>query len=406
MAKRGSSRALLGALAWCAAAGAAVAACAGGNQPVPGKAAAAGGEGAGGAAGGGGATGSGAATGESGGDDGGGGPLLGLDASSICGDQVHQVITDPPNLYFVFDVSSSMGNAGGGGFTKYQRVEHGALEMIEALGPLINVGAAVFPFGMTAADACSTGAEVLPVSPGDPIGPMTGPTTEGFIVATSVTPSGGTPTAATLTALTPGILALEGKTVVILSTDGGPNCNALLGCAAAECIPNIEGVCNPPTTNCCDPAGSAGPQGCLDHDAAVAAVATLAGAGVPVFIVGVPGSDLYAAVLDDMAVAGGQPQPGSPSYYQVDDLDNLSQVFETIASAFVSCDLVLVDPPPDEDHTNVYFDGAVVPGGAGGGWIWTSPSEIEIVGDTCTRLKSGRVREIEVVSGCPTQPAT
>ncbi len=337
-----------------------------------------------------------------GGDAGGDGPPP-VDSGGLCGNQIHQVITDPPNLYFVFDDSASMADPGGGGLSKYELVEHDALLLIETLGPLINVGAALFPLKATSTDSCSVGGQVMPVLPGDPIGPMTGPTAEEFIVQTSVTPSGGTPTAATLTALKPGLVALKGRTVVILATDGGPNCDADITCTIDQCIPNLEGECNPPSANCCAPGGLAGPQGCVDHDASVAAVAALAAAKIPVFVIGVPGSDLYGSVLDDMAVAGGQPQAMEPFYYRVDDLDTLSQVFQTIAAAFVSCDYVLADPPPDEDHTNVYFDGTVVVANPQNGWIWKSPDEIELVGTSCAALKAGKVTEVQIVSGCPTK---
>jgi hypothetical protein len=313
------------------------------------------------------------------------------------------VITHPPNLYFLFDVSGSMASPGGGGYTRYQLVQHSAVEMIATLGPLINVGAAVFPRGASVADPCHVGGEVFPVSPGDPIMPSTGPTTAGFVAATSLDPAGGTPTAATLTALKPDLLALGGVTVVLLATDGGPNCDAALSCGVDQCIPNIEAQCKPIGSNCCAPAATPGPEGCVDHDAAVAAVAAISGAGIPVYVIGIPGSGLYASVLDDMAVAGGAPQAGQPSYYAVDDLSALEQVFQSIAGAFVSCVFDLADPPADEDHTNVYFDADVVPGDPVSGWVWASPTEIELVGAACTKLKSGAVKQVQIVSGCATQ---
>jgi hypothetical protein len=294
----------------------------------------------------------------------------------------------------------------GGGFTKYQLVEHSAVQMIETLGPLINVGAAVFPNLATQAFPCHVGGEVFPVSPGDPVGPMTGPTTGGFIAATSLVPFGGTPTAATLTALEPKLAALPGRTIVILSTDGGPNCNASLMCGVDSCIANLEGQCNPPSFNCCSPSGPNGPNDCIDHDATVAAVTALATAHVKVVVVGVPGSDTYAAVLNDMAIAGGAPQMGPPFYYQVDDLNTLTQVFQTIAEGYVSCDIVLQDPPPDMNHTNVYFDGMVVLQDPTNGWVWNGSATITLVGAACQQLKGGTVKEVQVVSGCPTQKAT
>jgi hypothetical protein len=274
--------------------------------------------------------------------------------------------------------------------------------MIETLGSLINVGAALFPGG----DGCQPGVEVFPVSPGDRKSPSVGPTTGGFIAATSVTPAGGTPTAATMRALLPKLTALTGRTVVILSTDGGPNCNAALTCGKDQCVTNIEGTCNNPISNCCVPGGPSGPTGCLDHDATVAAVAAIRAAKIPVVVVGVPGSDVYASILDDMAVAGGAPQAGDPAYYRVDDLTTLTQTFQDIAASYISCDYMLADVPADQDHTNVYFDGVVVLADPANGWVWKGPAEIELVGAACAALKSGMVTDVRILSGCPTEKST
>jgi hypothetical protein len=400
MAKRSSVQAVLATVASCAAIGALASACSASGQPSHSTAtssAGSGGAGSGGAI--------------SGGSDTGGSNLFGdagdgpppLDAGGLCGNQIHQVLTDAPNLYFVFDISGSMAAFAQGGFTRYQLVEHAAVQMIETLGPLINVGAAAFPLGATEANACAIGGEVFPVSPGDPVAPTAGPTTYGFIAATTLNPAGGTPTAATLTALQPGLVALKGRTIVLLATDGGPNCDAAISCASDACIPNIEGSCVPLGSNCCAAGGTVGPTGCLDADASVAAVAALKAAAIPVVVIGIPGSELYATVLDDMAVAGGAPQQGTTSYYDVSDYDVLEQTFQSIASAYISCTFTLTDPPPDEQHTNVYFDQSVVPQDPVNGWVWVSPSVIELVGAACTELKNGMVQQVQIVSGCPTQ---
>jgi hypothetical protein len=165
-------------------------------------------------------------------------------------------------------------------------------------------------------------------------------------------------------------------------------------------------MCANPAVNCCAPGAPAGPEECLDHDATVASVAAIYAQKIPVVVVGVPGSDAYSAVLDDMAVAGGAPLPGHPAYYQVDDLTTLAQTFQGIAASFISCDYVLTNPPADQDHTNVYFDGKVVLEDPVDGWVWKGPAEIELVGAACTELKSGLVKEVRILSGCPTQKST
>jgi len=133
-------------------------------------------------------------------------------------------------------------------------------------------------------------------------------------------PSGGTPTAAALTRaleyFTTGEGAsLAGEKYVLLATDGGPNCNEDLTCAAATCTLNIEDKC-PPNTNCCDAAvDPVGPTKCLDEDASVAAVAALAAEGIKTFVVGIPGTEAYADTLDLLAAESGVANPGAPPDY-------------------------------------------------------------------------------------------
>jgi len=70
---------------------------------------------------------------------------------------------------------------------------HRATVSVRNLGPLINVGAALFPHKATQLKPCNPGAEVFPVSPGDPYTGVDGPTTLGFRGATKVTPRFRTP---------------------------------------------------------------------------------------------------------------------------------------------------------------------------------------------------------------------
>ena len=71
-------------------------------------------------------------------------------------------------------------------------------------------------------------------------------------------------------------------------------------------------------------------------------------------------------------------------------------------SNVISCEFTLEDPPPDELHTNVYFDGVVVPQDPVNGWIWKSKTVLEMVGASCKAVKTGKVSQVQIVSGCPT----
>jgi hypothetical protein len=343
------------------------------------------------------------------GDDGGlhvgdaGGPPP-PDAGGLCGNQIHQLINDTPNIYFLLDASGSMSAEAPGNTTRYERVQEAAVDLVRNLGPLINVGAAVFPLDASSGDSCHAGGEVLAVRPGDPYveGQSTGPTTKAFRSAISLVPYGGTPTAATLEGLTPALLDLSGRTIVVLATDGGPNCNFEAECPPEECMPYVEGQCD---ASCCEPSGAAGPSSCVDRAATVAAVAALADAGIDVYVIGIPGSELYGGVLDDMALAGGAPQFVSPFYYKVDNLDTLGSVLAEIAAVVISCEFDVQDAPPEEGKTNVYLDQEIVPYSETSGWRWKTETVVELVGEACQRVKSGKVRQVQIVSGCPTEVA-
>jgi hypothetical protein len=320
------------------------------------------------------------------------------DAGGLCGNEVHKIVTDPPNVYFVLDRSGSMATPASGG-TRYSVVQNAAAQLVKKLALLIKPGATVFPGN---GDQCAPGLEVFAPTFDKP---------SAFASATgSVVPLGGTPTAATLSALLPKLTSLPGKTVVVLATDGGPNCNADAACDASGCMENIEG-CSPGDTccaqgqNCCAATGPAGPLNCVDHDPAVQAVAALAAAGIKVYVIGIPGSQYYEKVLADMALAGGASVPAYPFYYKVDDLATIYGVLASAAGSAIPCDFQLADAPADPNLTNVYFGTQVVAQDPVDGWTWSALDAISLHGKSCNALHAGQVSQVQIVSGCPTEAA-
>ena len=224
------------------------------------------------------------------------------DAQGLCGNTFLQATSEPPNIYFVIDRSGSMQEIVDGRM-KYDAVATASVALVRRLGAQVNVGAAIFPGPLVNPDdGCTTGQEVLPTRPGDPLQTgacnVDGQVTRAFSASISLPsgtlPVGGTPTSATLARLLPTLAALPGRTVVLLATDGGPNCNTGAICDASKCIPNIEQApaCTP-DINCCSPA-LFGPASCLDDVATLAAVGALAQRGIRTYVVGIPGSAPYA----------------------------------------------------------------------------------------------------------------
>jgi hypothetical protein len=401
------------------------------------------------------------------------------DAQGLCGNTFLQARSDPTNVYFVIDRSGSMQELVEGR-VKYDAVAAASVALVRRLGSQINVGAAVFPGAIVNPDdGCVTGHEVFSTQPGDLVPTdscgVDGEVTRGFSRSISV-PSGeglvgGTPTAATLAHLLPTLAALPGKTAVILATDGGPNCNPAAMCDESKCIPNIERY--PQCTagvNCCGPS-LGGPTACLDDVATLASVAALAQRGIKTYVIGIPGSAPYAALLDDLARTGGTARPAGSgaAYYEVERLTELDNVLGAIGSTVIlSCHLHLATPAKEKSLVNVYLDRELVLYGAPDGWVWSNlrdggatdattsdggtsdaatsddgatdatddvldgendgPSvddaatptvdapadtligpdapmqrqDLDLLGASCERLMSGKIRQVQVVFGCPT----
>lgn len=337
------------------------------------------------------------------------------EADWMCGDELIQTMTDPPNIYFVVDRSGSMQEPmPGSAQTKLASARIAISGLLHAMGHRIHYGAAVFPIPNTT-DSCVPGHQIFPTTAGDApayaANNQTGPILQDLLtrLRNQEPGSGATPTAATLLALIPTLQALPGKTYVVLMTDGAPNCGDDFDCSVDRCMSNIEQVpgCTP-SFNCCDPAvvGNRPLGTCVDHDATVAAVTRLAAQGIDTYVVGMPGAEPYANLLSELATAGGTARPGPTAYYAVDDDDALTSALRGIGSQLaISCDIQLAQPPDSQNLVNIVFDGRVVPenpDGADSGWSWTGPQSLALRGSSCDELLSGNVYEVLVLAGCDT----
>jgi hypothetical protein len=323
----------------------------------------------------------------------------GVDAASCMPTDV-PVEPNVPNLYFVLDASGSMLEN-----SKWPNVRLAVANLVATLADSARFGATVFPD--PSVDLCAPGLEVMPLRLGDTLGE----TATVFLTATTLTPRGGTPTAATFRSLAPKLKSLPGVTYVILATDGGPNCDtALPPCSIDQCTSNIDGVqnaagvqiCFPDGgTNCCDRNRS----GCLDEPAAAQAIADLLAAGVQTYVMGIPGSTPYTAVLDQLAIAGGTARAGEPRYYAVGTPDTraLESGLEEIARQVMkSCTILLGRSPADPNKVNVFVDGALVPSDGPSGWSLHG-STVTLAAGLCGSLQAdASVPTVHVSEGCPT----
>lgn len=348
-------------------------------------------------------------------DDGG----IGIDVpqaacGEFCGETFLQEVLQPPNLYFVIDRSGSMEGSVGGGSTrtKLQAARAVISELLRNIGHRVRYGGAVFP-SFEAPEECRPGTEFFPATLGSlpACGERENPQlTEFSRRLGAFLPEGGTPTSLTLNALRPTLEELEGRTAVVLITDGAPNCNGEASCDAEDCTLNIEQaafgnqLCSD-TFNCCDPAntGEGSNAYCVDADETESAVLELAESGISTYVVGMPGAEAYAALLGRLAQAGGRPREGKLPYYATTDEDELREALYAIGTGFaIRCEIDLESAPDDPDFVNVYFDGELVPQDAEDGWSWVGDSRIVVNGDACTDLRSGEILEARAVFGCET----
>lgn len=318
-----------------------------------------------------------------------------------------EIKTVPPTLYVLLDDSGSMSDVIEGTSSKWDLIRYALLDnkdgALRAIGNRLAVGAAIFPGH---GGGCAPGAEIFPITVG---GTATYDALASILSKTK--PSGSTPTAASIAALAPGLKTLKPPVYMLLATDGAPNCGTA-HCTADRCTYDIEGAklsdgtpCSPPL-NCCDPSvvtGGGGWQACDDADATRVEVQKLSDAGVHTFVLGVPGTELYASDLDALAVAGNEARVGSPRYFAATDRASLSTALKSIAGRIAAkCDITLDAPVSDPGVTNVLVDGAIVPMSATDGWTWTDPLHIRLNGPTCDKVLSGDVGSVQVAVGCKT----
>lgn len=355
-----------------------------------------------------------------------GGSLVGLDGGGAgdsgspdgsCGQSAITATPRDVNILLIVDKSHSMLDKPPDFTTdKWTAMKSALQTALQGSQNTIDFGLELFPaLDATTCQMPAAGTLNIPIEDG-----TTGvPKINALLGNPSTTPSGETPMAAALASALTYFTAGAGKTLkgdkyVLLATDGGPDCNATPPstnppCQAAQCTTNIDGKCPiPDGGNCCYNAATA--ESCLDTQHAIDNVTALASAKIPTFVVGIPGSENYATILNSLATAGGRPQSGTTKYYAVTTTGTvpggLTQVLENITKTLItSCRLQLQTQPPDLGLLNVVIDGKTIPQLGTNGWDIdqsTSPPTIVLKGDTCTHIETVGAQQVQIIYGCPT----
>jgi hypothetical protein len=152
---------------------------------------------------------------------------------------------------------------------------------------------------------------------------------------------------------------------------------------------------------------------CLNNDPnmtsetqTVAAVTALHTAGIPTYVLGFGDFSSGGQVLNDAAVAGGKPKPGTTKFYEATNAADLDMALMQIAGGIIvpSCSFALQSTPPDPNNVTVTVNGTPVPRSPshGNGWDY-SPNAMTITffGTYCTSIMGGANSNVSFVYGCP-----
>jgi hypothetical protein len=189
------------------------------------------------------------------------------------------------------------------------------------------------------------------------------------------------------------VMAGAGPRVAVVITDGGPSCNLSSGrCAEDSCTDEI-GYCD----------GTIGTVACLDDMRTIDAIGNLLeDDGMKTYVVGIPGSEVFAEALDGMAVAGGTAAEGTPKYRAVTTTEELIAALAEIAEAEIRCMFELDSAPPDETDINVLVDDRPLARDDADGYAYNPDDRtIELTGQACQDLLDGTITSVQFLSGCP-----
>jgi len=303
-----------------------------------------------------------------------------------CGASTFMLDHQPTNVVLVLDKSYSMvenywdhdNDPGTGEVTRWSSL-HGSVTLIVGeFDEGLNFGSVLFPSAGVPdnepATACLVGLE-----PDAPVAPS-----NGEAVLASLPPAdelsifGGTPASEGVATALNHLRSLDPALprAIILVTDG-----------AANCLPGTEG--NDVFTF-------------YDENLPALVSEAFVGEDIPTYVVGI---DIVDAIvqypqdnpflrLNEVAIAGGFPQPGSEKFHNAQDEGELRAAISQITSQ-IGCVIPLDMAPAQPDLLSIRIDDMNVPyvascEGTDVGWTYVNPDgpydEIELCADTCSAL--------------------
>jgi hypothetical protein len=214
----------------------------------------------------------------------------------------------PPDLLLLLDRSGSMSQALDGTVCPSVPVDPPCVsrwtDVTKAVNDVVQEGEGTMRWGLKYFPSSGSGASCIVESGvAVPVADRNAAAVAASIAAT--TPSGRTPTRLAVQSAAAYLLTLTDPNpkVIVLATDGAPNCG--------------PGQAN---TALSDSAGT------------VATIKAVADNGIPVYVIGIGTFAEENAILRDMAVAGGRAQAAEPRYYPVTSSADLVAALRTIGA--------------------------------------------------------------------------
>jgi hypothetical protein len=321
---------------------------------------------------------------------GGGGDVTGGGGTMTCGVTSNPVMPSPPDVLIVQDKSGSM-NEDDNGNTCNRNCTSKWTELTTALSTVITATDTSVNWGLkyfSDNNACDAS-----MAPAVAVAPMSGAAVTASIMRTQ--PGGNTPTrdAVSYGAQYLGTLTDTNPKFLLLATDGLPNCPS--GCAAD---PMPMGMCT--TTD--NP---------TEDSAAEAAVTMAAMMGYPTFVIGIGNVATAQNTLNQLAIAGGQPQTGAgTSYYAATDEATLEAALMAIVGKVASCQILL--PTTAQGQTNVAVSvndasgkATKVPEDNTNGWSYVNGGMgIQLNGSYCDGVKNMTYSKVQFLYSCNGMP--
>ena len=286
----------------------------------------------------------------------------------ICDVTTYSATRIPIEILLVADRSLSMGDAPASGQpSKWSQVVSAIEAMTAADLPMVQWGLKLAGDG---SDACGVDG-----SPAVPLASKNAGAIDDALAA-SGGPRGGAPIAAAVTAAGAYLasFASTGPKYIVLITDGRPTC-------------------------------ANGDATATDTSAAIQAITDQFQSGIGTFVVGVPteGDAGAAAILEQMAIAGGHAAGQTPGYVPIAHAADL--VTPLLPASPSSCTFALPSVPPVPENIRVQLNGSNVPRDATDGWEYGGPNMTTIVlaGSSYDRVRDETATSttLTILFGCP-----